>query len=556
MAKRFMVLAAAAFVLAAVTAKAEASSAGTVTVWENVWESAGSVQLAQGSQVVPSYDDTQWTIVGPGSGSGSTCVTNGDCDDNNACTIDTCSTDNLPQVQNVNPEPLGCTHTPVVCTDGNSCTTDSCDPMTGCTYPPLPDTTPCDDGDACTDNTACNDGACLGGSQIVCNDSDNCTTDSCNSQSGCVFTVAQESASCGTCDDGEDNDGDDDIDGEDCGCSTLCEQQRFAVVTTFVPSKFTRYALYLGSDVSVLDSATPLPYPSGGICQTNGDYRAGANVGLVAATGSSRFGKGVVGDQDLQGEDVDTGSTRVTLVRNTYDSDGDPIITQSALPYVGFGACSNNPMTTCLMDGDCGMGNTCDNQLTLDPNNPAVTTDGSTDTYNRCVNAQATVQPEADTIAAIAGTVQGLKLGNKDIKTTASAPLKEVIVGAGQQVIYAKTVRVAGQTTLRFKRDPMAVGDPTVLVIRVARTLRIGGLAKVELDGIDPANVVWSAEGSAGGRPKLLRACEFKGTLIAAQRRGILTGSGVTVDGALKGRKIHLGQNTVVNHTPFKALLQ
>ena len=46
------------------------------------------------------------------------------CDDNNACTVDTCDS------------ALGCIHTPIVCNDNNPCTTDSC--VDGnCVYTPI-----------------------------------------------------------------------------------------------------------------------------------------------------------------------------------------------------------------------------------------------------------------------------------------------------------------------------------------------------------------------------------------------------------------------------------
>jgi len=46
------------------------------------------------------------------------------CNDNNACTTDTC-----------NPA-TGCVFTPITCNDNNVCTTDTCDPATGCVFTP------------------------------------------------------------------------------------------------------------------------------------------------------------------------------------------------------------------------------------------------------------------------------------------------------------------------------------------------------------------------------------------------------------------------------------
>lgn len=503
MTKQLSCLILALSLIAVASQRAEAaenrSSGQLITVWEHVWEGAGSFDVTTADQRVPSYDDTQWTVVGPGSGSGA-CTTDQDCDDANACTTDTCDS-NAPDAD-----------------------------RRGCTY-----------------------------SSITCDDSNSCTTDSCDVETGCVFDISTETPACGGCDDGIDNDNDGDADAEDCACSTLCAQQRFAVVTTFVPSNFKRYALYFGSDISVDPSLVDLPFPTGGICITNGDYRAGADVGFVATTGSSRFGKGAVLDPDLDDEgdnDNDTGSNRVSIIRESFVSDGDPEVFKDSAPFVGPGACSQDSLMACTQDSDCGMGNDCTNQLTLtDPTNPNVDRTGTADMFTRCQNAQATVDSEATVIAGIAGNVPTLKGGGKDLKTSKSNPTVEITVGAGLQVIYVKRVVVAGKTTLRFVRDPMAVGPPTDLVIRVARQIRIGGEAKVELDGIDPERVIWNAEGPTGGRPKMLRASQFKGTLIAAQRRGVLVGGQVQVQGAIKARRVHLGQATTIVHTPAKTLL-
>eukprot|EP01113_Clastostelium_recurvatum_P002585 TRINITY_DN1108_c0_g1_i1.p1 TRINITY_DN1108_c0_g1~~TRINITY_DN1108_c0_g1_i1.p1 ORF type:complete len:1586 (-),score=287.00 TRINITY_DN1108_c0_g1_i1:35-4792(-) len=65
-----------------------------------------------------------------------------DCNDNNLCTVDTCS-GGL------------CAHTPVNCDDGDLCTTDTCT-SGNCTHTPIN----CDDGNPCTTDT-CLGGVCL-----------------------------------------------------------------------------------------------------------------------------------------------------------------------------------------------------------------------------------------------------------------------------------------------------------------------------------------------------------------------------------------------------------
>jgi len=74
-------------------------------------------------------------------------------------------------------------HAPLVCNDSNACTADSCNPNSGCVFAP---------GDP-SDNNGCTNDTCdpvLGvlHTPVVCNDSSICTADSCNPNTGCVFT--------------------------------------------------------------------------------------------------------------------------------------------------------------------------------------------------------------------------------------------------------------------------------------------------------------------------------------------------------------------------------
>ncbi len=100
----------------------------------------------------------------------------GVCSDNNPCT----QTDKCQQGVCVGSNPL-------LCDDDNICTNDSCNLQTGqCDY--SANSAPCDDGDPCTNDDQCSAKACLGGSQVVCNDNNQCTDDSCTPMVGCTFT--------------------------------------------------------------------------------------------------------------------------------------------------------------------------------------------------------------------------------------------------------------------------------------------------------------------------------------------------------------------------------
>jgi len=123
-----------------------------------------------------------------------------DCDDGNGCTDDSC----LPEfgcVHVYNEAPCSdsnaCTDgdvcsqgdckpgAAVVCDDTNLCTTDSCDPAQGCVF--ANNALPCDDGDACTEGDTCSGGKCKG-KAVDCNDKNVCTNDSCDLKIGCIYT--------------------------------------------------------------------------------------------------------------------------------------------------------------------------------------------------------------------------------------------------------------------------------------------------------------------------------------------------------------------------------
>jgi len=95
------------------------------------------------------------------------------CNDNNACTTDTCNTT------------TGCVYTPVAINDNNPCTTDACNTATGVITHTLKN---CNDNNACT-NDYCNTTGVCANTTIFCADGNACTTDTCNTATGCVFTA-------------------------------------------------------------------------------------------------------------------------------------------------------------------------------------------------------------------------------------------------------------------------------------------------------------------------------------------------------------------------------
>lgn len=158
-------------------------------------------------------DDGDSCTLGDLCGSNGDCVAGPgpDCDDLDPCTLDSCDAggdcthtalgDGTPcedgdacstldqcQAGSCVPGP------PLLCSDGNDCTLDSCEPASGCVFSAL--SADCDDGDACTWGDKCQNGVCSG-SVLLCDDGEDCTIDLCDSASGCTFTPRS-----GSCDDG------------------------------------------------------------------------------------------------------------------------------------------------------------------------------------------------------------------------------------------------------------------------------------------------------------------------------------------------------------------
>jgi hypothetical protein len=122
-----------------------------------------------------------------------------DCDDGNACTMDEICGAGKCQVGN-----------PIDCNDSNICTDDTCNPLTGCVYDN--NSVPCNDLDVCTLGDICSGGLCAGPDNLDCDDSNDCTTDSCDGQSGCsnepIIPCCGDGSIHGeeVCDNGDDND--------------------------------------------------------------------------------------------------------------------------------------------------------------------------------------------------------------------------------------------------------------------------------------------------------------------------------------------------------------
>ncbi len=106
----------------------------------------------------------------------------GPCDDGNACTVGhICAFGQ-------------CTSTAALdCNDQNACTADTCDATIGCVHAVL-NGGACDDGNSCTIGDVCVESACTPGAGKLCDDGNACTTDGCDLAGDC--TSAFNAAPC------------------------------------------------------------------------------------------------------------------------------------------------------------------------------------------------------------------------------------------------------------------------------------------------------------------------------------------------------------------------
>jgi hypothetical protein len=152
-----------------------------------------------------------------------------DCSDDNPCTLDSCDAslapgevcvhtptggtcnDGDPCTVNDSCQLGACAGSAKVCDDQNACTADTCDAESGqCLHAFI--LGPCDDGVPCTDNDACGsvvleggtepqpNGVC-GGAPVDCDDDNVCTSDACLNAAG--QALCQHLPSPGACEDGD-----------------------------------------------------------------------------------------------------------------------------------------------------------------------------------------------------------------------------------------------------------------------------------------------------------------------------------------------------------------
>ena len=233
------------------------------------------------------------------------------CDDADLCTTnDTCGAGT-------------CGGTPVSCpSDGNPCVDDVCDPSSGTCGVAVPDTTPCDDGDACTIGDACSAAQC-GGAPVVCADDSNpCTVDACDPATGACGVDAVEGTPC-------------DADGDGCTQADACSA---GVCTAGVP----------------LDCSGAGTACSTGVCTSTGPTAASCVADPTPQEGSP------CDDGDLCTVDDTCAAGSCAGSPKSCPDDGDPCTIDACVPATGACASPAPNGTPCDADDDgCTDGDVC-----------------------------------------------------------------------------------------------------------------------------------------------------------------------------------------------------
>jgi hypothetical protein len=419
--------------------------------------------------------------------------------------------------------------------DGNTCTLDECDSEGMCLHPDAPNNMPCMDDDACTEDTVCVDGECADGTTVICDDDDVCTQGSCDPEAGCIYEVVVESPTCGSCEDGIDNDGNGLIDAEDPSCSTLHLFQRYAVIGTALLGqrslRFNRNA-EITHTLPLVAGTSGAFIPRAGACGV--DLKSAVAVlvtGTQAVTRDAKFGAAGGLPTRIGFEFLNTGGVVKTGRRE---------------PLVGPPQACTEGAVLCNQNSDCPPGQLCDVALPLGhPANQYVNMTGTAPDMLLC---EAILDFIPSLAALIDGLPQTMKLGNIRLRE-GNAPL-QINLPSGQQVVDIDELRIGRTVKLILNGQP-----DTVVVLRVHGRFRIGLLSSVMLaGGLTADRVIWSIEGPGRGA-KIGRGGSVPGTIIAAQRPRIHLGRFGLIEGALIGKHVKMGLGSIVDHVPFTALL-
>ncbi len=424
------------------------------------------------------------------------CSVNADCDDQIFCNGDeTCDQGR-------------CSDGSDPCDDGVTCTDDSCD----------------EDTDTCT-NTA-NDANC--DDSLYCNGAETCDSiDDC--QSGTAIdcsSLGGGDCSEAECDEGNDecavtaiNEGDPCSDGSDCTLAATCVTGECvaSAETTLAPS--CRWFGLAGAPAQTVKvRAEKGSSMTGGLCgdegQLNGVLSAGASIAATAAAGTGilfRTEAQVDGDIATGGADVTTGSyafvpgTTETLVA------GGQIVARVDELGAETGA--------------------------------FVDTTGTGDLVVLCAADQTKMAAAA---AVLDGLTQTEDRGTMVIRRRGSGAIDTT--GDPQPAVIDMTkLRVGGRSTLTI-----TAGATDVVVLRAARTIRIGFGAEIVLaGGLLPENLLFYGKGT--GNCRVGRTVTGSGSFYCPAARRILVGNDSQWEGSFMGatRQMRIRTGATLLHQPF-----
>ncbi|NUN14542.1 MAG: lamin tail domain-containing protein, partial [Myxococcales bacterium] len=319
------------------------------------------------------------------------------CNDNNACTADSCDS------------ATGCVFTSIeaTCVDGNLCTDDSCNPASGCVF--TNNTVPCDDANACTTGDTCGGGACVPGGPTPCDDSNVCTTDSCDPTSGCINannTIA--------CSDGNACTANDTCGAGACvpGAAVNCDDSNVCTDDSCDPAIG---CVYVNNTASCDDddACTTADTCLGGSCV--GGPAPDCNDGNLCTTDSCDVAAGCVNTNNVVAcDDNDACTTNdacsggVCVGGPALDCDDNNVCTTDSCDSAA--GCENNNNTVACNDGNaCTGGDVCSGGVCLagaliDCDDTNVCTDDSCEPATGCVYVNNTV-PCDDNNACTSGDV-------------------------------------------------------------------------------------------------------------------------------------------------------
>ncbi len=373
------------------------------------------------------------------------CDKDTDCTDNNTCTgKETC----------INSECIA--GIMLNCDDGNPCTHDTCDPTGGCLHDN--NTLTCNDNNVCTANELCVKGSCQPGTSITCDDGDKCTIDTCDPDTGCIFTLIPD---CECVEDSDCTDNNVCTGAESCvdnqclpGTPLTCDDGNPCTDDSCDPTGGCHHA----NNTSACDDSSACT--SGDLC-SDGSCQPGTPITCDDGDGCTNDtcdpGAGCVftqisgcqcdSDSDCSDSNVCTGAetcSGMLCVAGTPPDcdDGNPCTDDSCVPASGCASVAVPGCVSCSFDSDCAAGETCianicqGSDLPPDPPEVIGITDGSVYTNNEMVRNDNFVQAF---FTPVPGTTCSATL-QKDSELPAVYTSGTKIIGAGsyQLVVTAE----------------------------------------------------------------------------------------------------------------------